>query len=380
MTTSYKFIFFLLLFNAAITLPQDKANVKFIVHTSPLNSAESVFITGDDSLLGFWTPNSVELERVNDTTFARTFKFEHGESFEYKFTKGSWENEALNDDGTVPANSFLFVSHDTLITVRINKWGKPLQRKIMGGITGTVMYHKNFEAADLKPRDIIVWLPPSYVSLNTKRYPVLYMQDGQNIIDPSTSSFGYDWRVDEVTDSLIKIEKLNEIIVVGIYNTENRRDEYSHTLLGRSYMSFVVNKLKPFIDSTYRTLPDPKNTAVAGSSMGGLISFMLAWNYPEVFSKAACLSPAFKLQQFNYVDTVKNYNGRKKEITFYFDNGGIGLEHDLQPGVDEMAAALQNLGYELNKDLLVYIDPNAVHSESAWAQRIWRPLMFFFAK
>ena len=145
-------------------------------------------------------------------------------------------------------------------------------------------------------------------------------------------------------------------------------------------MDFIVSKLKPFIDAEYRTLTDCENTAIAGSSLGGLISFMLVWNYPQVFSKAACLSPAFKIQELNYVDSIACYSGTKKALKLYIDNGGIGLESELQPGIDEMIVALQNNGYVLCKDLFWSVDPNAIHSESAWAQRIWQPLVYFFGK
>ena len=145
-------------------------------------------------------------------------------------------------------------------------------------------------------------------------------------------------------------------------------------------MDFIVNNLKPFIDRKYRTLPDKENTAVCGASLGGLISLMLVWNYPQVFSKAACLSSAFKIDQLDYVDTVANYTSKKKDIKLYIDNGGIGLETGLQPGTDEMIVALQNKGYELGKDIIWYVDKNASHSEIAWAERIWRPLLFFFGK
>ena len=145
-------------------------------------------------------------------------------------------------------------------------------------------------------------------------------------------------------------------------------------------MDFIVSKLKPFIDSEYRTLPDAENNAVAGSSLGAMITFMLAWNYPDVFSKAACFSSALKIHSLNYVDTVINYSGAKKDLKFYFDNGGIGLDADLQPGTEEMINALQSKGYEFGKDIIYYVDANAFHSEKAWAERIWRPLIFFFSK
>jgi predicted alpha/beta superfamily hydrolase len=354
--------------------------VKFAVFSENVSDSEYVYISGNDSLLGEWHPSAVKLEKNNDSTWVKTLNFIKGKNVEYKFTKGSWELEALNEDGSVPGNSILTVTRDTAVSVKINRWKKREARIVHGQITGTVKYHRQFKADSLKPRDIIVWLPPSYYENPEKRYPVLYMHDGQNIFDPATSTFGYDWQLDEVADSLIRAGSLQEIIIVGIYNTQDRSREYSHSTLGYKYMDFIVSTLKPFIDTEYRTMPGKENTANGGSSLAGLISLMLVWNYPEVFSKAACISPAFKISRFNYVDTVINYPRKKKEIRLYIDNGGGGLESELQPGVDEMIVALQNKGYELGEDILWHIDLNASHSETAWAARIWRPLFFFFGK
>lgn len=375
------FLALLSFFFTLSSFPQDAFHeVKFVVFAGGVDDSEFVYISGSDSLLGRWNPSAVRLEKIDDTMWVRAFNFNKGEKIEYKFTKGSWELEALNDDSSTPSNSVLTVTGDTAIFIKINKWKNKEARIIRQQITGTVKYHRQFKADSLKPRDIVVWLPPSYYEKSEKRYPVLYMHDGQNIFDPATSAFGYDWRLDEVADSLIRTGSLQEIIIVGIYNTQDRSREYSHSVLGYTYMDFIVSTLKPFIDTEYRTMPGKENTANGGSSLAGLISLMLVWNYPDIFSKAACISPAFKISGFNYVDTVINYSGKKKEINLYIDNGGVGLELELQPGVDEMLGALQNKGYELGEDILWYIDLNASHSEAAWAARIWRPLLFFFGK
>jgi predicted alpha/beta superfamily hydrolase len=375
---------FLTLLNLFFTLSSFPQNifyeVKFVVFAEDVHDSEFVYISGSDSLIGDWNPSAVKLEKIDDSTWVKNFNFIIGKNIEYKFTKGSWELEALNDDCSTPSNSVLNVTRDTAVSIKISKWKNKDSKIIHGQITGTVKYHRQFKADSLKPRDIIVWLPPSYYENSEKRYPVLYMHDGQNIFDPATSTFGYDWRLDEVADSLIRAGSLQEIIIVGIYNTQDRSREYSHSVLGYKYMDFIVSTLKPFIDTEYRTMPGKENTANGGSSLAGLISLMLVWNYPEVFSKAACISPAFKISVYNYVDTVINYSGKKKEIKLYIDNGGEGLESELQPGIDDMIIALQNKGYELGKDILWHIDLIAYHSETAWAARIWRPLLFFFGK
>ncbi len=228
------------------------------------------------------------------------------------------------------------------------------------------------------PRDVIVWLPPGYEKNKKERYPVLYMQDGQNIIDPATSSFGYDWQVDEVADSLIKAGKIKKIIIVGIYSTMKRGLEYGGSL-SDAYMKFIVNKLKPIIDKKYRTNPDRQNTFVAGSSLGGIISFMILWNYPKIFSAADCESPAFHIGEYNCLPEVINTK-EKKPVKIYIGIGGIGLEEKLQPGVDEMLTLLKEKGYKEGNDLEYFKDPTSEHNEQGWAKRVWRPLEYLFGK
>ena len=105
-------------------------------------------------------------------------------------------------------------------------------------------------------RNIIIWLPPGYNRLRNvqKKYPVLYMHDGQNLIDPKTAFAGNDWRVDETAVKLSKAKKMAEIIVIGIYNTPDRLEEYSDSVKGDLYLKFIVEELKPFIDNNYRTI------------------------------------------------------------------------------------------------------------------------------
>jgi enterochelin esterase-like enzyme len=196
------------------------------------------------------------------------------------------------------------------------------------------------------------------------------MHDGQNIFDPKTSSFGNDWQIDETCDSLIRNNIIEPMIVVGIYNTRIRSAEYSPGKAGTIYMDLVVKTIKPLIDSIYRTISDNKHTYVGGSSSGGTISFMLAWHFPDLFSKALCFSPALKIGNFDLVKEVKEYTGEKKNIAWYFDNGGKGLEERLQPGIDEMMKALEEKGYIKEKDLFWIKVPEAEHNEAAWAKRM----------
>jgi enterochelin esterase-like enzyme len=206
------------------------------------------------------------------------------------------------------------------------------------------------------------------------------MQDGQNLFDPATSAFGVDWELDETADSLIRKGAIKPIIIVGLANTRWRSAEYADNDTGYTYMKFIVNKVKPFIDTTYRTLPDPMNTAVGGSSQGALISFMLGWNYPDVFSKVICMSPALKISSINYVKNVEMYKGQRKNLKFYFDAGQSSLDSLLIPGTQDMIKALEEQGYKKGVDILWYIDKDGEHNEVSWGKRIWRPLLWFFSK
>jgi predicted alpha/beta superfamily hydrolase len=178
--------------------------------------------------------------------------------------------------------------------------------------SGVVQRHRDFTSLKMPARYVDVWLPLGYVADATARYPVIYMHDGQNLFDPATSYGGIDWGIDETITRLMGAGKTGGAIVVGIWNTPQRRAEYmpqkpfgaSPLLALRAmwafwswlrpgsdaYLRFLVGEVKPLIDSAYRTLPGRDHTFVMGSSMGGLISLYALEEYPQVFGGAGCLS------------------------------------------------------------------------------------------
>jgi predicted alpha/beta superfamily hydrolase len=367
-----------LLFN--IFLYAQDAKITFMVSAYSLVDSCSVYITGNDVKLGEWDPALIKLNKDEGNIRKIELSFPTGTKLEYKFTLGEWNMEALNESGESPNNSLLIVEKDTTVSVIIKHWGSgaPRRNPFHGQITGDVRYHRNFKGEGLLPRDIIVWLPPSYEKEKHKRYPVLYAQDGQNLFDPLTSSFGVDWQLDETADSLIRQGKIHEIIIVGIYNTPERRKEYYTGDTGKSYMKFIAKELKPFIDKTYRTLPDRRNTASLGSSAGGLFSFILVWEYNDIFSKAACISPAFYIRGIDYVTPVLMNKGKRRDFKIYIDCGGVGLDSLLLDGAEKMVSALKGRGYKKGKDYFWFFDKTGEHNEQNWARRLWRPLEFFY--
>ena len=357
----------------------DEQEITFVV-TVPdsLVTNDTLYIAGNVPQLGIWQPNAVPLIQVDKNTYQLKVKLPLNANIEYKFTRGSWNKEEVQANGTIPGNKYLTVTRDQTVTHQIENWCDRFYKPI-GGITGNLQYHHNFYANRLKnERTIVVWLPESYETGAQKYYPVLYMHDGQNLFDPNTSYIGVDWQMDETADSLIKQGEVEEIIIVGIYNTTDRIDEYSDTEKGRAYMDFIISDLKPFVDSNYRTLPDREHTAVMGSSMGGLISFYLIWRYPDVFSKAGCLSTSLLWNNGALLKEIENFTGQKPEIKIYLDSSGKGSEGQMKPDYEKLKTLLISKGFEEGKDVEYYFDKDGDHSERSWAKRAWRPLKFLF--
>jgi len=373
-----KFFFVaLLLVSALAPIATSGQTVEIVVRSrEALADTENVFIAGNHPLFGNWNPRAVKLQRQVDGAWRGRFTFPRETLLEYKLTLGAWEREALDAQGGTPANSGLLAQRDTTIFILVPAW-KKATRKI-GKVTGNVRYHRQFHSAKLgNDRDIIVWLPPEYEKESTRRYPVLYAHDGQNLFDPSTAFAGVDWAVDEAADSLIRAGRIEPIIVVGIANTPERMDEYT-TVKGREYAAFIIDELKPFIDANYRTHPDREHTAVMGSSLGGLISLYLAWQNPQVFSMAACLSGSWMWDNAATLRLIEDDTTAVPPIKLYLDHGSEGDEGRYAWIYRTIRDTLIGRGFVLGKTLQYNFGIGDAHNETAWARRVWRPLEFFF--
>lgn len=363
--------------------PPAEVAVVFELHAPGLPGETNVFITGSVPALGDWDPGKVAMVSSGDHTWVYRIHTPPGRTIEYKYTLGSWAHEGAGADGRPMPNFSVRVAGATTVTNSILSWTDGWAGEPAGQITGTVRYHRGMQGEAIRPRDVIVWLPPGYDE-STDRYPVLYMHDGQNIVDPRTSAFGVDWEVDETCTRLMAEGALPPMIVVGIYNTEDRSIEYVPGTNHAAYLRFVVHDLKPFIDATYRTKPTREHTAVGGSSAGGVCAFLLAWDYPNVFSKALCMSPAFQYTREDgtmAVDVVRTVRASVRPVEplfFYIDNGGVGLDATLQPGIDAMLEELRRKQFRFGEDVAWILDADAEHNESAWAKRLPRALQLVF--
>jgi len=251
-----------------------------------------------------------------------------------------------------------------------------------GNRNGTLVTVPNFWSPQLNnSRSLRIYLPPSYSENTLKRYPVLYMHDGQNLFDASTAAFGVEWRVDETLNSAISAGQVDEVIVVGVDNTANRIWEYTPCCDASyggggadTYERFLIDTVKPYIDQTYRTLTAKTNTAVAGSSLGGLVSCYIARRNPTVFSKTGCLSSSFWWNNEAFTKQVEVAT-TKVAVRFYID---AGTSNDGLPNTQRMDTALRADGYVQGVDLNFYTAQGASHNEASWAARFQIPAAWLF--
>jgi len=245
--------------------------------------------------------------------------------------------------------------------------------------------HRNFPSQFVSPRTIVIYLPPEY-STSTNRYPVLYMHDGQNLFDSQKTGLRgagspIKWDVDKALERLISDKKASPCIIVGIFNTAKRIEEYSpptnasgRGLLG-NYARFIVEELKPWVDATYRTDPSAKTTGIMGSSMGGLASFYLQMWYPEVFGFAGVISPSFWWGNEQVLSHIGSFDFKKIGL-LYIDAGWRESDEMMIPA----RHVYQALSPHLGERLWYYEDRNGTHSESSWQNRVFIPLLLFLGK
>ena len=266
------------------------------------------------------------------------------------------------------------------------------------GVTGELRTHEKVTSRFVDERRVDVWLPPGYARDPKHRFPVLYMHDGQNLFDPALSYIGVDWGVDEAMTRLSAAGTAREAIVVGIWNTPKRFAEYmpakalsesglpddwtdmdwmrKETIVSDGYLRFIVEELKPFIDSSYRTLPGREDTFTMGSSMGALISLYALTEYPGVFGGAGCVSIHWPLGDGLVIDYMARHLPAPGSHRLYFDYGTATLDAGYEPYQRRADAVMRTAGWREGVDWLTRKYPGAEHSERAWRSRVDVPLTF----
>jgi predicted alpha/beta superfamily hydrolase len=258
-------------------------------------------------------------------------------------------------------------------------------------LTGNITRHRAFPSKVLgNRRDVLVYLPPGYRRFSSRRYPVLYLHDGQNVFDAATSFGGVEWGVDETAQRLIHGKLIEPLIIVAVANIgEERVHEYAPTPgviepkdhprkrsrgLAHIYGQFLIEELKPFIDKKYRTKRDAEFTGLGGSSLGGLATLALGIFYSEVFTRLIVMSPSIWWDDYAIFRLV-GILGEKPPLKIWLDTGTD------EPGW-ELARYLRDClidkGWRLGIDLSYLEVKGANHSEAAWAARVEPALRFLF--
>lgn len=356
--------FFLMLFIAFNVNGQHRVTI--IVDSLPSHTQNHLFVAGNFNM---WNPGDSSYLMVKENgNWKLNFELPEGH-YEYKITRGNWGAVETNKDFKPFGNRSFDLHSDTTLRVSIGAWEdtRPKESK-MAMHTTTDEVHI-MDTAFFMPqldryRRIWIYLPKLYAT-SGKRYPVLYMHDGQNVFDAATSYSG-EWGVDEFLDTLNG--NCRKVIVVAVDNgLAQRMNEYNPWAFmkfgkgeGDLYVDFLVKTLKPFIDKHYRTLPKKKNTSIAGSSMGGLISLYAVLKYPEVFGNAGIFSPAFWTA--SGIDSMVLARAKKMNAALYFYAGG----NEGEQMVPDMLRIEKEIRKNSRSDIKERIDQQAKHNEAAW--------------
>lgn len=286
-------------------------------------------------------------------------------NYEYKITRGGWDKVECSKDGEGIDNRKLIVSGDTTLHIDIEEWIDNIPTKPKQSTAG-----KNVRILDTafyipqlnRTRRIWIYVPEDY-TVSKKKYPVLYMHDGQNLFEDS-SSFSGEWGVDEFMDTT----RLKQCIVVGIDNgKEKRLNEYNPydnerfgKAEGNAYVDFMAKTLRSYINKHYRTKRNRKYTLTAGSSMGGLISMYAVLKYPKVFGVAGVFSPAFWVAP-QIVDDIR-VKGKKVKSKIYFYAG----KQEGETMVPGMLKAFEEMMRVSSSKMITVIRDEGKHNETTW--------------
>jgi len=343
---------------------ESEHELRFRVVAPGLSPDSTVCVTGSPRAWGPWRPDGMPLSYLGDGVWEGVAALPT-QTLEYKFTLGTWANEALDARGLKRPNSVLDLTGDTVVVDTVRGWSDAqTEHPVVGQITGRFDTLGARSGPGLLAREVWVWVPPQ-TEPPTPIGRVLLMQDGQNVVDPHTANFGVDWGVDECLDSLVRNGTLPRTLLVTVACTAERGADYGPGPQGQRYVDWLAFDLLPEVRNAYAVAASAPVT-VEGASMGGLISFIAAERHPNVFASAICMSPAFAYAGFNYPDTLRGRSWPGNAVPLWIDNGTVGLEEQLQPGVDAMGALLEELGQP--HEIRIY--RGARHFESDWGARM----------
>ncbi len=348
--------------------------------TTPEDNDLPVFITGN---FNNWTEadDRYRMTKTGDGRYEYTFTLNGTlpETIEYKFLRGSWENEELDAYGNTRHNRRL-QTHSGRITAHVPRWrnmGLAYKPEFLPKIE---VISENFEIPQLiKTRRIAALLPHNYYESN-RRYPVLYLQDGQNLFD-DYAPFG-NWAVDKKL-ALMAEKGQGDIIIVSIDHAESERiAEFTPSIKtrlgvgeGKKYVRFLADTLKPYVDKHFRTLPGRDHTGIGGSSMGGLISIYAGLMYPEVYSRLMIFSPSLWVAPNIHTSVLDFPDPLETRIYLY---GGKNEGAGVVPSILRFKHAIEKHALSDNVVFQLAIDPKGQHNEARWGEEFPKAIEWLF--
>ena len=349
-------------------------NIKIVVNDLSKQKATKIFITG---AFNTWNPGEAKyaLQKSDSNKWEILLKDLPGGTFNYKFTQGDWGKEEVTATGENVGNHTLEIDKGYSIQVNIYGWkNQPFLPKKHTASNNVYQITDSFYIPQLdRYRKVSVYLPSNYKNSN-EHYPVLYMHDGQNLFDEFSAPFG-EWGIDEALDTLQKQTAKYAIVVAIDHGNEKRITEYNFedntkygAAEGEKYVDFLATTLKPFIDKKYRTKKGKSHTAVAGSSLGGLISTYAVLKHPETFGAAGIFSPAYWIAPSIYQLTKSLSKKTKARYWFY---AGEKENIDMIPDMERIK---NNITKNVKNDFSFNTDANGAHNEETW--RKWFPSFY----
>jgi predicted alpha/beta superfamily hydrolase len=344
------------------------AQVTFHVSSIPSNTPanSSIYLVGN---MNEWNPGNADwiLNAVAGQGYFLTADIPAG-SIQYKFTRGAWSSvEGNANGGFLPDRSSTVNPGDTL-DLSILSWEDVGGSNSTALASVTVLSSSFFMPQLNRTRRIWVCLPSDYSTSNSTYYRVVYMHDAQNLFDDALS-FSGEWGIDESMRDLM-LSGDPGAIIVGIDNSAQRLDEYSPWVNpsygggeGEAYVDFIKNTLKPYVDLNYRTLTDASNTAIAGSSMGGIISLYATVKYPQTFAKAGIFSPAYWFARDSLFSWVSSQT-IPSNVRIY-TVAGTNESSSMISNINGLKTRLLQAG-ALDSNMLVVNRADGAHSEWFW--------------
>ncbi len=373
--------FFLLL--TLLLNNQIQSQVTLVLEQIPRDTPKNAvpFITGN---FDNWSGGKDHYFNMNDKGYYSMTLPKTKKDLEFKFTLGSWEQVETDSVGKNIENRTWHFSekHDTIF-MKIQSWQKPKSPKKSTAAKNVVVLEEAFPMPQFnrRTRKILAYLPPDYKESN-RRYPVVYLHDGQNIFDDATS-FAGEWGVDETLNKLF-VEKGTALIVIATENgQEERLNEYTPWKNeeygggeGDLYLEFIVKNLKPYVDQKLRTKSGQWNTGIMGSSLGGLISYYAGLKYPDVFGKVGVFSPSFWFADESF--TFAEEHGKIKKQKMYL-LAGTNEDEDGETVADteKIAGLLIEAGYKKKNIYQKYV-PGGEHSEKFWRSEFEEAILWLF--